>query len=176
MAARIYTPGMPSFVDVDRAMWDWNPVMGDPNKSSAPEKAGQGRFYAGGSGVTIPAPGGFAGMVQKIKNYVVTRGTVLDNQAADPGVPARPTLTYVGAAGFPADGLRFRTTPYSDPQANPFAAMEWRLAEITNPSAPGYDPKAPKKYEIDALWESGELTTFNNEITVPARYVEAGKD
>ena len=173
MAAKIWTPGEPSFVDVDRAMWDWNPVMADPNRTYG-DKGGQGRFYAGGPGVTIPAPGGFAGMVQKMKNYVVTRAGVLDGLAADSFIPAKPTIQYVGAAGFPPDALRFSSSPFTD-STGTFAAMQWRLAEVTNPSAPGYDRRAPKKYEVDAVWESGELTAFAPEVDVPAQYVQTGK-
>jgi len=175
MAAKIYTAGQPSFVDLDRAMWDYNPVMVDLSKLSAGgNKAGQGRFYAGGGGITIPAPGGFAGMIAKMKAYVNTRGGVLDGLANDTAIPAKPTLTYIGGQFFPADDLRFRSSDFSDATGS-FAAMEWRIAEVTNPSAPGYDPKAPKKYEIEALWESGELTTFAPEMTFPAHLIEAGK-
>src|SRR5207302_4415644 len=28
-AAKVYTPGQPSWVDIDRAMWDYNPTMVD---------------------------------------------------------------------------------------------------------------------------------------------------
>ena len=185
MAAKIYTPGAPgepaepSWVDVDRAMWDYNPVMGD-GRSTAQQKAGMGVFYQGGGGQVIPG-NNFAGMIQKMKNYVASRGAYLDGLASDRDAggtanqPSRPTVTFVGAAGFRADDLRFRSSAYSDPNNTPFAAMEWRIAEVTNPAAPGYDRKAPKKYEIDAAWESGELTTFNADVQVPATVIVAGR-
>jgi hypothetical protein len=181
MAAKVYTPGAPSWVDVDRAMWDYNPIMNDSSRSTAVGKAGTGRYYRGGGGQVVPLPT-FAGMMQKMKSYVLTRGTYLDNLSRDtePGTglrnePARPTVTFLGAAGFHADDLRFRSSQYVDPNNTPFAAMEWRIAEVTNPAAPGYDPKAPKKYEIDAAWESGELTTFAPDVTIPATVVVAGR-
>jgi len=31
-----------------------------------------------------------------MKNYVVSRSTVLDNLASDTSIPAQPTLTYLG--------------------------------------------------------------------------------
>ena len=171
MAAKVWTAGQPSFVDVDRAMWDWNPHMASPSgESSSPGKAGQGRFYQ------IATTKDFPGMAAKMKAYVVSRGSFLDTLASDTAIPNKPTLTYLGAAGFPADDLRFRTSAFADPQgAGTFGAMEWRIAEVTNPAAPGYDPKAPKKYEINAAWESGELTTFDNEVQVPAYVVRAGR-
>jgi len=57
-AAKVYTPGQPSWIDIDRAMWDYNPVMVDAAKVPvANNKAGQGRFYMGnpGAGIVIPA-------------------------------------------------------------------------------------------------------------------------
>ena len=36
--------------------------------------------------------------------------------------------------------------------------MKWRIGRFTNTTAPGYDPKAPKFYEINATWESHDLT------------------
>lgn len=179
MAAKIWTRGQPSWVDIDRAVWDWNPVMADPNRTHS-DRGGQGRFYTGYGGQVIPTPGGFEGMMNKMKNYASAqsnqRGAYLDTIANDAAIPNKPTVTYQGPAGFPADRLRFRSSAFADPQgAGTFAAMKWRLAEVTNPSAPGYEPKAPKKYEINALWESGELTTFSSDVDIPAQYVREGK-
>jgi hypothetical protein len=52
--------------------------------------------------------------------------------------------------------------------------MEWRVAEITNPAAPAYDPATPIHYEIEPEWESGELGVFASAITVPGGVVEPG--
>ena len=179
MAAKIYTAGQASWVDIDRAVWDWNPVMADPNRTHS-DRGGQGRFYTGYGGQVIPAPGGFAGMMQKMKNYASAqsgqRGAHLDTLAQDAAIPNKPVATYQGPAGFPADRLRFSASAFADPQgAGTFAAMKWRIAEVTNPAAPGYDPKAPKKYEINAVWESGELTTFASDVDIPAQYVREGR-
>ena len=49
-------------------------------------------------------------------------------------IPDTPTLTYSGTAGFPSDGLSFDSSPFADPQGDgSFAAMEWRIAEVTPP-------------------------------------------
>ena len=75
----------------------------------------------------------------------------------------------------PVDDLIFQTTSFSDPQgAGSFEAMEWRVGEISDPEAPSYDPTAPKIFEINAIWESGELSSFNDQITVPADSLEVG--
>ncbi len=175
MAAKIYTPGQPSFVNVDRAMWDYNPIMVSSYVNSS--KAGQGRFYQ----YAVTPPGGFPGMIQKMKNYIVWRSTTatsgwtaMDALDADTAIPNTPTVAYVGPAGYALDGLTFRSSAFSSPVGSSFAAMEWRIAEITDPTAPGYDPKAPKHYEIQSNWESGEITTYGANITIPPTAVQAG--
>ena len=40
--------------------------------------------------------------------------------------------------------------------------------------APAYDPNEPFEMEMGAEWESGELLTFNNAVSVPATSVEVG--
>jgi hypothetical protein len=74
--------------------------------------------------------------------------------------------------------LRFATSAFASPIGASFAAMEWRLAEVTDPTAPGFDPydrTQPRKYEIDAIWESGELPTFENEVTISSHSMEPGQ-
>ena len=144
MAAKIYTAGQPSFVDLDRAMWDYNPVMVDLSKLSAGgSKAGQGRFYAGGGGIYHPRARRLRRDDREDEGVREHAGRRARRPGQRHGHPAKPTLTYIGGQFFPADDLRFRSSDFSDATGS-FAAMEWRIAEVTNPSAPGYDPKAPK--------------------------------
>ena len=126
--------GGPTFVDADRAMWDYNPIMtsGYVNQS----KAGEGRFYR------AAATGDFRGMVQIMKDYVVYTtnnqrywygmgGPSMSEIAYDPQIPDTPNITYVGAADYPADNLFFETSSFSDPQGSrTFATMKWRIAEV----------------------------------------------
>ncbi|MCX5675610.1 MAG: lamin tail domain-containing protein, partial [Planctomycetota bacterium] len=163
-----------SLVDADRALWDYNPVMVNTAYVNL-GKAGQGRFYAGNPpGIVIPAPGGFQGMVQKMKDYVVSRGAWIDATIiADASIPATPTVAYVGPSGSPLNRLAFRSSAYSG--TNPFAAMQWRIAEVTDPASPNYDPAAPKQYEINAAWQSGEVTTFAADQTLPAAALHEGR-
>ena len=80
-------------------------------------------------------------------------------------IPATPVLTYNGAAGFPTNSISFHTTSFSDPQGNgTFGALEWRLARIDQPG----------DLEIDASWESGELTKFSNVINLPTTAIKSG--
>ena len=182
-----------SMVGADRAMWDYNPILNSSYVNSS--KAGWGRFYAGGSvtipgdaaATSIPARGSFRGMAQLMKDYVAfvydksrkwwgdpSNGPSLTSLLLDPVVPNTPTVTYVGPAGYPIDHLRFRTSPFSAIIGS-FAAMTWRIAEVTDIHAPTYDPAAPRRYEIEAAWASPELISFSSDIEIPAGAVEPGR-
>jgi hypothetical protein len=153
-------------VDYDRAMWDYNPIM--VSNSVNPSKSGHGRYYE-----AVPSRT-FRGMAQKMKDYVVYRNTqVLNGQAADPNIPTRPTVTYLGTASKPVDGLTFRSSNFNSASSS-FAAMEWRIAETYDPTNPTYSPTADRPYEITANWESGELTSFNSDVTIPAAGLKTG--
>jgi hypothetical protein len=170
----VYTPGQPSPVDADRAMWDYNPILASLHTN--PSKAGQGRYYAGGDG--NPATGSFAGMMQLVKNYATTRGAWIDANILTAGdeaiIPHKPTISYVGAPGYPGEGLDFATSAFSDPNGSAFAKIEWRIGEVSNPNTPGFDANAPWIYEADAVWESGEISTYASSVAVPYGALEAG--
>lgn len=158
----VYQPGQASMVDADRAMWDYNPILVSNYINSS--KASHGRFYENAVGGRS-----FAGMITRVKNYVGSRGSWMDtNEAADSSIPSRPTVTYEGPAGFPIDGLAFRSSNFADPQgSNTFAAMKWRIAEVTPPGQPAFDPLARKIYEIEPEWESEEISPFQSTMTFP---------
>ncbi len=165
-----HTPGQPSYVDADRAMWDYNPIL--TSGFVNPSKAGHGRFYQSAS------PRTFSGMVTKVKNYITSRGNFIDNNILtdEASAPKTPSLTYAGTAGFPGNGITVQSSEYvTDGRFGaPFAAMEYRLAEVTDPTSPGFDPAIPRKYEIDAEWESGEQTVFTASSKLPAAAIRAG--
>ncbi|MHC4742659.1 MAG: lamin tail domain-containing protein, partial [Planctomycetota bacterium] len=141
LASIIDTPQTgPSMVDADRAMWDYNPIMTSGYVNQ--QKAGVGRFYAGSPpAIVIPEPGGFRGMVQLMKDYIVKRAAVgdptegeaaLDDMAYDPAIPRTPTITYTGSPGYPINTLTFVSTPIDDPDGiNWRPATKWQIAEIS---------------------------------------------
>jgi hypothetical protein len=53
-----------------------------------------------------------------------------------------------------------------------FAAMQWRVGEISAPGLAGYKPGTPRKYEIEELWRSEELATQTNRFTLPLTMCE----
>ncbi|MCD6304452.1 MAG: lamin tail domain-containing protein, partial [Planctomycetes bacterium] len=154
-----------SIADADRAMWDYNPIMTSSYVNSS--KAGAGRFYQ------AAATKDFRGMVQLMKDYVVSSNREFATDTTDPYLPDTPVVSYVGPAGYPINRLAFTTTPFSDASGT-FAAMKWRIAEVTDPSAPAYDPDKPRKFEITPTWESDELTTFNDSVTIPPEKLKPG--
>ena len=96
----------------------------------------------------------------------------LAQEAADSAIPDRPIVTYTGVGGFPADGLSFQSTAFSDPQGSgTFASMEWRVGEVYNPSIPGYMDGDPWKYEIEEVWSSGGSANVSipNSVLRPGR-------
>jgi Lamin Tail Domain/CotH kinase protein/Concanavalin A-like lectin/glucanases superfamily/Bacterial Ig domain len=90
-------------------------------------------------------------------------------------LPGKPTITNASAAGNPVDGIALTSSPFSDPQGvGTFGAMQWRIGEITDPTAPAYDATAPRIYEITDVWTSGEIATFDANITVPPNALRVG--
>ncbi|MFT4641880.1 MAG: hypothetical protein ACI8T1_005224, partial [Verrucomicrobiales bacterium] len=172
-ASAVFTPGEPSLVDADRAMWDYNPILTSRYVNSS--KAGHGLYYR------IADTDDFPGMMNRMKDYVVSRSEWMEDQVLDNTesmIPNPPTVTAIGSADFTVDDLRFESTAFKggsifSPQK--FGAVKWRLAEITDVTAPDFSPEPPNKYEIDAVWESEVLTEFAAEITIPAEEVRPGR-
>ncbi len=163
----------PTILDADRSMWDYNPKMIDAVYSANPTaKAGQGRYYQWPTQTPNPPnlPKTFAGGIQLMKSYVDYRSTnavfSLDTMARDDARPARPTLTYTGPVELPLNQLTFRCSAYAG--ANPFRSLRWRLGEIT--AAPG----EPRRYEIEPVWESGDITPFFDTVQIPPQFLRVG--
>ena len=123
LASIIDPPGeLNSIVDMDRAMWDYNPVMSSSLVNTS--KSSPGLFYQ------VSTTEDFEGMVQIMKNYV-TGYRAFDTYLEDPSIPGTPEVSYVGAEGWPENDLRFETSNFSDPQgSSTYAGMKWRIAEV----------------------------------------------
>jgi len=119
--------GGPTFVEADRAMWDYNPIMNSNYINIS--KAGQGRFYQ------RAATKDFRGMVQIMKNYAVSSNREFDTYFEDSSIPQTPIVTATCPSTYPINSLTFETSPFSDSQGSgTFAAMKWRIAEVTEGS------------------------------------------
>lgn len=143
----------------------------------------------GGAGATS-----LAALVADMKNFAWTGGTwpggdvgaggraaFMDNlqlgvsNSEGSTMPLTPTATYQGLAGYPTNTLTFSTTAFSDPQgAGDFAAVQWRVAEVTDATAPAYDPTKKLKLEWESAYDSGPLTTFASTYTFPGNACQTG--
>ncbi len=177
LAAIENPPGRPlTMVDVDEAMWNNNPRSIGGHR---------GAFYRnptshtaiGGTITRTLVSADHEGMARWIEDFVL-KGygfQQLDRDSRDPAIPRTPTIEAVGPAGFPADGLRFRTGPFSDPQGDAtFGALKWRLARVVPQGSPPVIAGGPKPCEIDSVWESGEIATFQDTIQIPPHLTIAG--
>jgi hypothetical protein len=146
-----------SMVDADRAMWDYHWVMSDAACSQyrdqcGSNKAGQNRFYKKAESMGYSRS--FEGMVQVMKDFVVERQSHMASISSDPDIPYTPTVTYVGAAGFPINGLFFHSTDFADPQgARMPPALKWRIAEVS--AASGAEPQEQDNVLVpeEAFWK-----------------------
>ncbi len=162
------TNGGLNILAADRTMWDYNPVMINANIVNT-SKAGQGRFYQfpleSASDSTLK--GNFDAVVKIMKNYVIKRSAVLDSTASDTAIPSKPVITYSGKTNFPVNALEFTTSAFSG--SGGFGAMKWRIGEI-RAASPGIEGI----YEITPVWQSPELATFKDRITVPPDALRVG--
>ena len=158
MVKDVWTPGSPSLVSADRRQWDNNPRINHPD-----------RYY------DVASDKDFGGMIQVLKNYLVSRGSWMERSllTQNNSIPTTPVLTYSGAAGFPSNGLFFTSSNYSS--ATPFAAMEWRISEIYDPTTANYVPGDPYLYEIENPDTSGELTSFDSGYLFPTVSARPGQ-
>jgi hypothetical protein len=170
-------------------MWNYHPRAStsgeDVHRGAFNRKVASYSRFIGPNGDRTLVSADHEGFAQWIKDFLLPApgggstpagygANLLEQHVRDAAIPNTPTITYTGPAGFPLDRLTFRTSAFSDPDNSPFAALEWRLAEVTDPTAPVFDPRAPVKYEIEPVWQSGELTSFQDTISLPGNMVEAG--
>jgi hypothetical protein len=159
-----------SITDADRAQWDYNPVMTNSAITLA-SKAGWGRFYKYPLESGVPKT--FFGAAQLMKNYLARRATILDNMAKEPDRPATPALTYTGPASYPVNRMSFHASGYSG--AAGFGSVKWRIAEISRPDHPSFNPNEPMRFEVQSTWETAELTNAVADLTFPAAALRPGK-
>jgi len=100
----------------------------------------------------------------------------VEQEARDTGVPNRPSITYGGPANYPANNLTFQSSVFSANATGgvAFAAMQWRIGELSAPGVPLYDPTQPRIYEIEPVWTSPEITNPAQTTRIPFSLVHPG--
>jgi hypothetical protein len=174
--------------ELDMAMWNWHPRSQE-----------KGQFYImhyddsrmGGNWRRTLATPDFAGFCRYIvefctdsravKNYAPNDGDqrgygygFLLWESKDAKAPARPTARYTGPPGFPKNRLQFQVSSFKSPGTNAFAALQWRVSEISAPGLAGYRPGQPRRYEIEPHWTAAELNAQRTETQLPPDVCLAG--
>lgn len=193
--AEIVNPyGEPNtWADIDAAMWNYHPrTRGNPS-SHGGQTTHKGNFYyspfqdsrAGGSWTRTLTSSDHEGSMAYLLDYAtdtysgsnweVGNGNqfgygyeFLQQEANDANIPIKPGIAYIGAPDHPLNDLRFSSGAFSDPQGSAtFAAMRWRLAEVAAPGKLGFIEGDRRKYEVETLWDSGEIDRFSAEVRIP---------
>ncbi len=185
--------------DIDQYMWNFHPRTRGTVGNASGQGNHKGNFFAspfqdsrfGGQWTRTLVSQDHEGSVQYLLNYTTDTyngstwapGNGMQNgygyeflaqEANDSSIPSKPTITYTGSS-FATNDLTFCTSAFADPQGTgTFASIKWRVAEIANPSTPGYDPASPRKYEIETVWESSEITPFAASFTIPPIEIREG--
>ena len=144
------------------------------------------------NGLTGAGATSMANLVQDMKNFafvggqwpgdtstIVGRGVYLDTlqlgvSNSEAAMPGTPTITYLGSANHPVNNLTFQTSAFAGQSGNTFAAIQWRVAEITDPTAPAYVAGSKQLLEWNASYDSGPVTTFAGQFRFPASACQAG--
>jgi hypothetical protein len=175
--------------ELDMAMWNYHPRNNSP-----------GQFYVtpyrdgrmGGSWRRTLATPDFAGFCKYItefctdarpeKNYEPNDGDqrgygfgFLWWESRDEKVPARPTIRYAGPRGFPQEQLAFTVSAFASAAGHSFAAVQWRVGQISAPGLIGYRVGLPCRYEIEPHWTSAELTREETSVTLPKNICQPGQ-
>ncbi|MBN2842688.1 MAG: CotH kinase family protein, partial [Sedimentisphaerales bacterium] len=167
IAALIYTPGALSFVDAERARWD---------NCSFVASAYRKLWYKHNE---FLASEDFAGMIAYMKRAVSPAGFTAAGSAynslnvpaliaevnnVSPAIAATPTISYIGLAGYPSNGLSFHCSDFSSSAGLSFAAVSWRIARV---EPQGILAKGrPLYYEIKSHWQT-TVNTYDTTITIP---------
>ncbi|MBT7068643.1 MAG: hypothetical protein HN919_20270, partial [Verrucomicrobia bacterium] len=165
-----------SFAGVDHFMWNHNPLTDNSLdaritlEGSYYENPSVNSLLAGGSVSRTLISADHAGMVQWLKDFMLSPSDsggstgdnspgygylFLANEVADVQIPDRPIIAYTGDTNYPANDLTFQCSAYSG--ASAFAAIKWRIGEISDTNSPSYRPDKPRRYEVETLWESDEI-------------------
>lgn len=190
---RVIRPdGFPAAWDLlDQYMWNYNPrtTGGHNGRFYLTNPASDGRI--GGTWTRTYTTADFNGICDYLIAYATDtdpntfavgdgdqRGygfNYLELEGTDAAAPARPTITFAGTAGFPANDLRFTASAFSDPQgAGTYGSMQWRVGEIASPGVTGYVTGDPFTYEITDVYRSPEIAPYAAAYRFPASACRPG--
>ncbi|HTG45795.1 MAG TPA: CotH kinase family protein, partial [Verrucomicrobiae bacterium] len=168
---------------LDAAVWNWNPRQNQ--KGLFYVNPAMGHQFGGPWQRTLASPdlAGFSRYIVEFctdsrptKNYEPNDGDqrgygfgFLQHEAKDDLVPSTPTVRFTGTHGFAVNQLSFEGSSFASPETNRFAAVQWRIGEVSAPGHAGWVAGQPRRYEIEPSWTSSEIQTAENSFTLPAR-------
>ncbi len=178
--------------EIDAAMWNHHPRTTGGHEGNffrTPTRQG----FRGGDLERLLSSADFSGFAEYVKDFTTNtdpddfqvgdgdqRGYGYNYVAleADDGMaPDQPVITFAGGEGYPVDDLRFVSSAFAGGslfQTQTFAGMQWRIGELYNPETPDYEPGTPWRYEIEPLWVSDTLDTFEEMVQVPVKVIRPG--
>ncbi len=168
--------GLFALADQDRwtgvPQWAYDAGQHNTFTLSMEDKLADMKQFAWVGNQTWSSPNGTGAVPQGGQTAVLDQ---IASQEGDAGaIPNTPTVTYTGPAGCPLDSLTFKASAFSDPQgAGTFGAIAWRIAEFSDVNGPQYDPST-RKYEVQALWQSPEITPYKADVTIPGTGLQVG--
>ncbi|MEI7733424.1 MAG: CotH kinase family protein [Verrucomicrobiota bacterium] len=164
--------------ELDMAVWNFHPRTNDKGAFFR-NPCSDGRMGGGWERkLTTPDLAGFRKYLVEFctdsrakKNYQINDGDphgygfgYLSIEAADKKIPATPMVQLTGTPKL-SKKYAFRASAFASPVTNATAAaVEWRLAEISAPGVPGFVTNQPCRYELQTLWNSGELPPGRPEL------------
>jgi hypothetical protein len=87
-------------------------------------------------------------------------------------IPESPIISYSGKENYALNQLSF----HSSGNTNDLNSIEWRVGEWSNPGNKTYSANESPIYEIEPLWNSGELPISGTDCSIPAdASLKAGK-
>ena len=163
--------------DIDQFVWNYHPKTPSQFKGSFNVLTGSSNPANSWYTRTLTSAD-HEGQMDYLKKFMQPGGHGYDKlviEASDSAIPQTPLITYTGAPDFPADSLAFSTSNFSDPNgAATFSAIEWRIAEVSDPLAPNFQPDNRQPYEIDPIWQSGTISTPTLEQEIPPGILRPG--
>lgn len=150
-----------SLADADRAKWDYHPIMSSSSVMSG--KTDPGLFY-------FRKPSNrFGVMPALMKTYVRRRQAHLDRLLEGYRPPTAPGLSGPKSVSMSDESLRLTASPAA---AGASGFLQWRLAEVSDPGSPGFNPRKPWPYEVEPIWQAE--TTGMVAVAVPLKGLAPG--
>ncbi|MBI9017560.1 MAG: lamin tail domain-containing protein [Phycisphaerae bacterium] len=156
------------FVPADRDRWRNAPAEeGNMDFGSLEDKVADMKTFAWEGGMWPGDIGPYSGSAANLDTLSNAGGDLYS-------IPYTPTIQSLSPVDFPVNNIFFSCSNFSDPQgAATFAAMKWRIAEVTDMNNLRYEGADKHYYEINPVWEY-ETDVYTETIRIPASAMKVG--